>query len=183
MIPAGYMAKRVRERPAWLKAPHVIDVHSLSSCVSEAFADYIDYWRHNGHWLFDSPAIIRGIASEESTSLESFSLFYYEVYENEFDGENWSAYIPEPSFVTNVLLPPSKHLEGFDVVSFSAKSSPECSPLSCNGLADKLSTNSHCLFDSFEDAERSLMQGRFQLCEPGPYRIFSVYSVHWPESK
>jgi hypothetical protein len=55
MIPVGYMAKRVCRTPDWLGAPHVIDVYSVSGCISENFADYIQYWRHNGYWLFDSP--------------------------------------------------------------------------------------------------------------------------------
>jgi len=71
-------------------------------------------------------------------------------------------------------------LEGFDVVTFTAGNLPEHSPLSCNGLAENLPTNSHCLFDMFAEAETSLNSGRFEECEPGPYRIFAVFSVDWP---
>ncbi len=42
------MAKRVSKRPDWLKAPQVIDIYSVSGCISKNFADYINYWRHNG---------------------------------------------------------------------------------------------------------------------------------------
>jgi hypothetical protein len=99
-----------------------------------------------------------------------------------FDEEQWSPFIPELSFVTNVSIPPEKRLEGFDIVSFSAKGAPECSPLSCNSLAESIPTNAHCLLISFEEAERYLNQGAFKNSEPGPYRIFSVYSVlsPWP---
>jgi hypothetical protein len=48
MIPVGYMAKRVHKRPDWLQAPHVVDIFSVSGCISEDFADYINYWKHNG---------------------------------------------------------------------------------------------------------------------------------------
>ncbi len=48
MIPAGYMAKRVSSKPDWLNAAQVIDIYSVSSCVSPDFADYINYWMHNG---------------------------------------------------------------------------------------------------------------------------------------
>jgi hypothetical protein len=57
---------------------------------------------------------------------------------------------------------------------------PEHSPLSCNGLAKKLKTNIHCLFDTFEEAETHLNKGDFGGCDPGNLQIFAVYSVNWP---
>ena len=182
MIPAGYMAKRIYTRPHWLNANHVVDIYSVSACLSENFADYIQYWKHNGYWLFDSPEIILSLAREHSIRLEGTTLFYYEAYEEEFHGERWNLYAPEPSFLTNVIPPSQKQLEGFDVVTFYAKTSPECSPLSCNSLAEVLPTNAHCLFPSLEDAQTNLANGAFKDSEPGPYRIFSVYSVERPSA-
>jgi hypothetical protein len=189
MIPAGYMAKRVYKKDDWLKArkkkvfleaaPQIMDVYSVSSCMSEDFADYIRFWKHNGFWFFDSPEVIKGVAKENSIQLEGTSLFYYEAHELEFDGERWSPWLPEPSFPTKVAGPLSKQLEGFDVVSFQVKTNPECSPLSCNAVAEEVHTNAHCLFESFDEAEKSLNNGIFKDAEPGPYRIFSVYSVDW----
>lgn len=173
------MAKRVYKKPDWLQAAHVVDIYSVSSCVSETFADYIDYWKHNGYWFFDSPEIIKSIAEETSIQLDGTSLFYYEVYEMEFDGNKWQSYAPEPSFPTNVVPPSHQQLEGFDVVTFYAGALPECSPLSCNSLAKDIRTNDHCLFSSFDEAESNVKGGAFRQCEPGPYRIFSVYSVDW----
>src|SRR4030088_3610586 len=130
MIPVGYMAKRVYKKADWLKvrtktaffeaAPQVADIYSVSNCVSENFTDYIRYWKHNGYWFFDSPEIIKSVAKENSISLEGTTLFYYEEYEMEFDGESWHSFSPEPSFQTNVVFPPKKQLEGFDVVNFTA---------------------------------------------------------------
>jgi hypothetical protein len=180
MIPVGYMAKRVSKRPGWLQATHVTDIYSVSGCVSEDFADYINYWKHNGYWLFDSPEVIRGVARENSVELEGTSLFYYEAYEKEFNGEGWNAYAPEPTLPTNVITPSTKQLEGFDVVTFYARNRPECSPLSCNSLANELSTNAHCLFSSFDEAAVNINNGAFNRSEPGPYRVFSVYSLAWP---
>jgi hypothetical protein len=54
------MAKRVVKKPDWLKATDVDDLYSVSSCFSEDFTDYINYWKHNGYWFFDSPEIIKG---------------------------------------------------------------------------------------------------------------------------
>jgi hypothetical protein len=181
MIPVGYMASSVCGRPDWLKVPNVVDIYSLSGCISEYFiSDYVPLWKHNGYWLFDSPQIIRSAAEERTVDLQGTMLFFYEAHEMEFVEGDWRPFSPEPSFPTNIVLPPLKKLEGFDVVTFSAGHSPECSPLSCNSLAEELPTNSHCLFDSFDYAETSLTSGKFVGCELGPYRIFAVYSVDWP---
>jgi len=92
----------------------------------------------------------------------------------------WTAFEPEPSFGTNVSVPEDKVLEGFDVVTFHVQTSPECSPLSCNALASEVETNTRCLLQSFEQARTLLENGTFKRSEPGPYRIFAVYSVAWP---
>jgi hypothetical protein len=41
-------------------------------------------------------------------------------------------------------------------------------------------TNSRCLLQSFELARTLLENGTFNDPEPGPYRVFAVYSVKWP---
>ena len=71
MLPLGYMAKRIVTRPEWLKADRVEEILSLSSCSSEDFADWINYWRHNGYWLFDSPSVIQVLAYDKRTVLLS----------------------------------------------------------------------------------------------------------------
>jgi hypothetical protein len=181
MTPAGYMAKQVATRPDWLKVDALLDVYSVSNCVSDDFADYINYWKHNGYWLFDSLEGIREVARENSLDLSNTKLFYYEIHELEYveDDKSWKPFAPELSFKTKVLLPERKTLEGYDVVTFHAHTSPECSPLSCNSLAAEIETNEHCLLTSFEKAKQLLEEGKFEHSEPGPYRIFAVYSVQW----
>ena len=181
MIPAGYMAKHVKGRPATIDAPPVVDVYSVSSCISEDFADFINFWKHNGFWLFDSPGIINDLARTHGIDLAGTKLFYYEVAENEFAG-SWRKFEPEHSFETQVLPPAIKHLEGFDIASFYAGSSPECSPLSCNAVAGEVFVNEHCLLTSEDEAVQLIESEKFEHVEPGPYRIFAVYSVGdlWP---
>lgn len=179
MLPAGYLYKRVVAAPEWLAAAPGTDVYSLSGCVSEGFADYIPYWRHNGYWLFDAPDIIETLAAEKAIDLSALTLFYYEVFEQQFDEETrtWTPFEAETSFPTAVQPPSGARLEGYDVVTFSAGSSPECSPLSCNGLAAEASANRHCLLDSFERAKSALEEGVFDGSEPGPFRIFAVHTL------
>ena len=182
MTPAGYMAKHVATRPDWLKTDRVVDIYSVSNCVSDDFADYINCWKHNGYWLFDSPETIREVAREVSVNLENTKLFYYELHEQEYDEEenSWIPFTPELSFETQIHEPETKTLEGYDIVTFSVGTSPECSPLSCNSLASEIETNEHCLLSSFEKAKELLEEGKFENSEPGPYIIFAVYSVEWP---
>jgi hypothetical protein len=98
-----------------------------------------------------------------------------EAHELEFDRERWGSWSPEPSFPTNVALPVSKQLEGFDLVSFNVKTSPECSPLSCNAVAIRAPIAYSTLLMRPTDFNDGVFKGAI----PGPYRIFSVYSVDW----
>jgi hypothetical protein len=179
MTPAGYMAKKIVKRPGWLQAAAVEDVYSVSGCISMYFADYIKYWKHNGYWLFDSVESIHSVAREHSIPMEGCKLFYYEVFEREFNDKNrtWQPFGPEASFKTSVVLPAEKRLEGYDVVTFSAHTSPECSPLSCNNVARTVPTNRRCLLGSFDEAKARVEAGAFDNSEPGPFRIFAVYSI------
>ncbi|MGA2062316.1 MAG: hypothetical protein ABSG67_17675, partial [Thermoguttaceae bacterium] len=85
MIPVGYMAKNVVSKPEWLKTDRVFDLYSISNCMSDNFADYIQYWKHNGYWFFDSPYIILSLSAENNINLNNTKLFFYEVYELEYD--------------------------------------------------------------------------------------------------
>jgi len=86
MIPVGHMAKRICANPNFLRSLNVVDIYSVASCVSDDFADYINFWRHDGFWLFDSPEVIQAAAQENSIDLQGVLLFHYEAYEMEFDG-------------------------------------------------------------------------------------------------
>jgi hypothetical protein len=177
------MAKSSCDKASGLELACVVDVYSVSSCVNEDFTDYIDCWKHNGFWLFDSQEMIWEVAGAKAVSLEDAKLFYYEAYEMELDENrmSWAAFGPDPGMETNVSVPEKKRLEGFDLVTFSVRSAPECSPLSCNGVAKDVPTNEHCLVRTFDEAKAALEARKFDGAEPGPYRIFTVYSVEWPE--
>ena len=179
MIPVGYMVKSVSPKPDYLKADQVADIYSVSNCISSDFADYINYWKHNGYWLFDSPEIIREIATEHQININNLQTFFYEAYELQYDETHreWQRYTPEPSFKTKVIIPMDKQLKGFDIVSFFSGNAPECSPLSCNHMAEVLKVNHHCLLETVEEAITLLETGAFENCEPGPYRLFAVYTV------
>ena len=60
------------------------------------------------------------------------------------------------------------------MVTYSHGNDPECSPLSCNGLADEVETNEYCLIDNFEDAIKLAQNMDIKKGEPGPYRIIKI---------
>ena len=179
MIPVGYMSKRVVVRPEWLKADGVQDVCAVSDCISKPFADYINYWKHNGYWFFNSVADIEQLCKHENIDTSQNTPFYYEVFDREYDEDSkeWSTFNPEASFATHVETPCNAKLIGYDVTTFSVGTSPECSPLSCNSLAADIPVNRHCLFDTLGQAVEALEAGKFDDSEPGPFRIFAVYRV------
>ena len=123
----------------------------------------------------------RGGGTRSRAELEETRLFFCELYEQEFDETDgvWVDFVPE-SFTTQVIVPPKRVLDGYDVVSYSCGTSAECSPLSCNHLASEVDTNSHCLLASLEHAKQLLGGGLFTGSEPGPFRVVAVYSVPWP---
>lgn len=106
-------------------------------------------------------------------------MFYYEVYEQEFDDAKSTGVRTRAigHFPTNIRSPEKKTLAGFDVVTSVTRNSPECSPFSCNSLANEIQTNSHCLVPIFETTKQLVEMGMFNNSEPGPYRIFAVYTL------
>ena len=179
------MAKRITSKPDWLKADQVDDILSVSGCVSEDFADWINYWKHNGYWFFDSPDVIVEIAKENGLDLASTRWFYYEAHDKQHDADagSWEDFAPKESFTTEIVPPRDRELVGFDIVTFSCGSSAECSPLSCNHLAEHIRTNRHCLLDSLDAAVRLMNDNAFLGSEPGPFRIFAVYEIPAPITK
>jgi hypothetical protein len=106
----------------WLRAMKVsltLDVYSVSSCVNDDFADYVDYWKHNDWWFFDSPAAIQAVSQEHSIDLGDALLFYYEIYEFEFDHGEWRSFSPGEGAgnrQAGIATPSSKRLDGYDAV-------------------------------------------------------------------
>ena len=182
------MYKLIGSPPKSLTAANVVDICSAGicgGCDSPYFADYIQYWKHNGWWFFDSPEIIEAIASKENIDLTGLTLFYYEFFEQQFDKDDksissakWSPVKCTNDFITNVVVPKSKHLLGYDVVEYVYENSAGCSLMSCSNLAAEFLVNNHCLLPTIESAQAALESGKFLDKEPGPYRIVAVHKVN-----
>src|SRR5690606_28334973 len=93
----------------------------------------------------------------------------------------WQAIVPDSSFPVAVKRPDQRSLAGYDVVTYSCGNAAECSPLSCNALANEFDVNEFCLIPTFEKAFDAVAAGRFNHSEPGPYRIIAVHTWKIPD--
>lgn len=175
------MAKFVSSPSGWMTSNRVEKVFSVSAHLSKDFCDWIDHWLHNGYWLFDDPALIQKIASEKGIDLSDATWFFYEAFEEQFTPDlGWQSIAADSSFALAVMRPEPLFLAGYDVVTYSCGNAAECSPLSCNHLADEIEVNEFCLIPTFENAFQVVAAGRFNHSEPGPYRIVAVHTWDGP---
>lgn len=81
-----------------------------------------------------------------------------------------------PANVNPDPVPPDFRSLGFDSVSRSMESilGFECSPLSCNSMADEIATNAFCLFPTLEDALAGADRFSREQPEPGDYYVVEV---------
>ena len=171
------MSKRICDKAECLPSKSVIDIYSVSDCLSKLFCPYRKHRHHNGYDLFNSIVNIQEVAELEGADCTECTLFYYEVHDREFDerSQAWRPFQPERGFKTAVQCPSSKTLQGFDLVSIVGGYSFGCSPLSCNSLSASVPVNTHCLLGSCEEAISLVERGLLVNCDPGPYRIYAVY--------
>ncbi len=177
----GYFPKHIATREefiakGWALNEIVDEVCSVSGCLSDGPQDWINKWRHNFYFLYDSEE-----AAAEMTLGEQrcFDILAYRVLRRRFD-ENDETPI-DLSAPTVTSMPESYRRIGFDVIESLQKlecgASIGCSPLSCNGKAGETPVNRYCLIDDFETAletARRFASGRDRV-EPGPYYLFEVY--------
>ncbi len=139
--------------------------------MSAAPDNWIDAWRHNDRWTFDTPELAWSVVSEDNR--EDFDLYAYRQFAVEFrEG------IPSPLELPKLdVIPLDEKFEklGFDVVSSSTGNDFECSPLSCNGMASEVQTNQHCLLETLESAFEFARGCEGHGCEPGPYYVIEVF--------
>jgi hypothetical protein len=173
VIDAGYFAKRIEPKPEGLNAPGVVEICSVSNCISKGPEGWIGHWLHNGlGWynrLLDAAAVLP--AHDKSTH----RLFAYRIYPMFFRNGGRQALVL-PADVRPEPIPDTFRSLGFDTVSrqTDAGFGFECSPLSCNAMAAECATNTHCLFGSVEDAIAGATRFSIAQPEPGDYYVIEV---------
>jgi hypothetical protein len=167
----GYFLKRTVKRPDWLKNAGVEEICSVSSCISTVPDDGIDQWRHNELWVYDTEEIAWNVVPPEAR--HQFDLYAYFMFPVRFDGGREEPYELPP---LNVQPLPSSFVRlGYDAVSRSTGNNFECSPLSCNYMAEHVPVNRYCLVDTEQEAFELAREFSAGNCEPGPYYVVEVW--------
>ncbi len=139
--------------------------------MSTAPDNWIDAWRHNNRWMYDTPEAAWSVVSDNGR--RDFDLYGYRQFAVEFQNG-----IPSPIKLPDLnVVPFDRTFEelGFDVVSSSTGDGFECSPLSCNGMASEVQTNQYCLLATLESALEFARTCEGEGCEPGPYYVIAVF--------
>lgn len=167
----GYFPKCTVQRPDWLKAAGVEEICSVSTCIAEAPNGWIDQWRHNEMWVYDTPELAWSVVPDAARA--DFHVYGHRLFPVQFDeGQQRPFEIPK---VDAALLPVSFERLGLDMVSRSCGTSYECSPLSCNHMAEHVAANRYCLVDDVDVAFRLAAEFEASGCEPGPYHVIEVW--------
>jgi hypothetical protein len=167
----GYFPKRRTKRPEWLNAPRVDELSSVSTCFATAPSGWIEHWRHNELWVYDTPDIALSVVPADARS--EFDLYAYRMFPLQI-ADTQDEPFPIPALAVEPMASGFQRL-GYDIVTRAAQTSFECSPLSCNHMAEHTPTNRYCLLDDAETAFQLARTFEGDGCEPGPYHIIEVW--------
>jgi hypothetical protein len=171
LVLIGYFPKKVVQRPDWLKAAGVSAIRSVCECVSAGPPDWIQRWTHNEMWVYSTiPAAWAVVPENERPE--------YELQAYRMLPMAWNVGTEKPFAIPPLdveSLPADFQSVGFDVVSI--ESSAEGfghSPLSCNHMAQEITTNKDCLLDDIDIAKQTADTFSRGHVEPGPYYVVEV---------
>ena len=171
----GYLARKVApRRPDFLVRAPIVDVCSVSECISPGAPDRLERRAHNAAGFYDTEELAWSVVPESER--DAYTVFAYRAVCIRFDGgssEPWSPAYESPGLSA---IPDLSAFEpiGYDIANSSFGAWFECSPLSCNSIADEQAVNEHCLVD---DVEVAFELGRLFAVdepEPGPYHVIEV---------
>ena len=177
----GYLPKRIVDVTGDVDAPRfpgVVEICSVSECISKSPPDWVDCWLHNTDtWLFDDPGAAWWVVPE--LEREHYRLYGYRLLPTLFheSGKETALTLPE---IKAVPIPASFVRIGYDAVGYwDEPDSPlnfDHSPLSCNYMAEEYPVNRYCLVDDRDTARAMARDFATGNCEPGPYCVVEVWT-------
>ena len=173
MIHGGFGVRRIEPNPFRDAAPGVLEICSVSDCISHRPGDWIPSWLHNDFGWFNTPADAMRIIPDGEA--DSYRLFAYLLHPRLFRrGKPHGIDVPEN--LNPEPVPANFRSLGFDAVSRSETTTVgfDCSPLSCNGMAAELPANMHCLLPSLDEAIAAAARFSIEQPEPGDYYVVEV---------
>jgi len=181
MIDAGYFAKRVFLEPDWLKPAKVLEICSVSHCISKPADGWTKQWLHNGlGWFNRIGDAVNVVPADER---DACRLFAYRLHPEKFPKGDSIQFVT-PSDVRPDPIPDRFRSLGFDVASKSMESilGFECSPLSCNSMAVECEANEFCLFSSLRAAIAGARRFAAEQPERGDYYVIEVLEGPMPSN-
>ena len=173
LIDAGFFMKRIEARPASLNAPDVREICSVSHCISSAPENWIQSWLHNDLGWFNRVADALTVVRPQER--HQYRLFAYRLCPEVFTAEGRAA-IVLPGNVKPEAIGQGFRSLGFDSTNKTMESvlGFECSPLSCNAMAEEIRANEYCLFATLDEAIAGAERFATEQPEPGSYFVIEV---------
>jgi hypothetical protein len=173
VIDAGYFAKVVAPTPGWLDVHGVREICSVSRCISCGAEDWVEYWRHNEFGWYN--AIEDAWSVVPVADRPRYKLFAYRMSTMRFR-KGKPLEVPVPADVHPDPISETFVSLGYDAVSKSMETvlGFECSPLSCNSMAEEIPANEYCLFATEAAAAASAQAFSVEEPEPGDYYVVEV---------
>jgi hypothetical protein len=171
----GYFPKTTMGRNDWFGNAPVQEVCSVSDCMSGAPTGWIDEWKHNAWFVYDTEEMAWRVVHDDPAA---YDMYAYKLFPFVFDGGAGSA--------VDVVSTATANLSDFDFVGYDPVSREldvigfGCSPLSCNKGFERYPVNRFCLLDDLEGAWRitdeiAKAAKETGSWEPGPYCLCEVY--------
>ena len=173
MIDAGFFMKRIEQAPEGMRLPGVREICSASHCISSAAENWIESWLHNDLGWFNRIADAQSVVRPEHGT--GFRLFAYRLHPQKFTADG-RVPIVLPEDVRPEAIGPEFRSLGFDASSKTMDSvlGFECSPLSCNAMAEEIPVNEYCLFATLDEAIAGAERFVLEQPEPGDYYVIEV---------
>jgi len=172
----GYFPMKTNKDFGSLKPFGVEEICSVSDCVSDSPEGWIDRWKHNEMWVFDTLELAWSVVPE--TERKDFDMFGYYLFPERIPVKEPSSFEQKPFIIPSLRVTPMDDTfekMGYDIVNRWAGNAFECSPLSCNGMADEIKVNRYCLIDESDKAFEIAKQFEAKGAEPGPYYVIEVW--------
>jgi hypothetical protein len=163
MLLIGYLLKRTTVPGGWSIASLVSELCSVSTCLAPAPEDWVKHFSYNDLGFFKTCADALSVLPRQASD---FSLFAYRLLPLRFSEDRVEPFEivaegVEPLAASFVSL-------GFDVINRTVPPFFECSPLSCNGMADEVPVNRFCLLATLDEAIAFAQRCAREEPEPGP---------------
>lgn len=165
---AGYQARILAARPAWLNDARVHRIASVSTCTSE---DPAEEWARNALGWFDTADAARAACPVRPTPIVIHGYRLLDVAWE--DGKAHRSMLPRTSAAP---IPSGWTLLGYDAVARDLTESFECSPLSCNHRSVDFPVTADCLLRDLASAIAAAEDFSRGNAESGTYYVVEVWS-------